>query len=207
MEEQTRKGDPVEPLELKAKYLDPLVEIINVHGIPRDTQTLVLLVTTLALFPSEHQMSLKFMKQWSKKLDATLPPDQRSLLTQSVCYFKLASHPSVDTFLKDTRLHDLLLDHFLEPTYLPLFFTFWGALLTRSPYVYLFLLLAALEVKLGFLVDDHITPQSLVFDPADLAMVQTRPELGRLIVDKLSKVKGKKVRKAVVEAARGVLEG
>jgi len=30
------KGEPVEPLELKAKFLDPLVEIINVHGIPRD---------------------------------------------------------------------------------------------------------------------------------------------------------------------------
>ncbi len=36
--------------------------------------------------------------------------------------------------------------------------------------------------------------------------MQTRPELGRIIVEKLSKVKGKKVRKAVVEAARGVLE-
>ena len=112
----------------------------------------------------------------------------------------------MDTFLKDTRLHDLLLDHFLEPTYLPLFFTPLVPSLPR-PYTYLLLLLAARELKLGFLVDDHITPQTLVFDPADLAaLAQTRPELGRLIVDKLSKVKGKKVRKAVVEAARGVLE-
>ena len=36
--------------------------------------------------------------------------------------------------------------------------------------------------------------------------MQTRPELSRLILDKLSKVKGKKVRKSVVEAARGMLE-
>lgn len=111
----------------------------------------------------------------------------------------------MDTFLKDTRLHELLLDHFLEPTYLPLFFIPMVPTLPR-PYSYLMLLLAALELKLGFLVDDHITPQTLVFDPTDLALLQTRPELGRLIVDKLSKVKGKKVRKAVVEAARGVLE-
>ena len=158
MEEQTRKGEPVEPLELKTKYLDPLVEIITVHGMPKDTQTLVLLVTTLALFPTEHQMSLKFMKQWSKKLDATLPADQRSLLIQAVCFFKLASHPTADTFLKDARLHDLLLDHFLDPTYLPLFFTAPLVPPPPRPYPYLILLLAALEVKLGFLVDDQIAP-------------------------------------------------
>jgi hypothetical protein len=102
-------------------------------------------------------MSLKFMKQWSKKLDASLPPDQRSLLTQAVCFFKLASHPTADTFLKDARLHDLLLDHFLDPTYLPLFFAPLAPPPPR-PYPYLLLLLTALEVKLGFLVDDQIAP-------------------------------------------------
>jgi hypothetical protein len=54
VEQQTIRGEVPEPLELKAKYLDPLVEIITVHGIPRDPQTLAFLVTRLALFPSEH---------------------------------------------------------------------------------------------------------------------------------------------------------
>jgi hypothetical protein len=46
----------------------------------------------------------------------------------------------------------------------------------------------------------------MVFDAAEMAAVQ-RSEVGRVVVEKMSKVKGKKVRKAVVEAARGVLEG
>ena len=54
MEEQTVKGELIEPLELKAKYLDPLVEIIHVHGIPRDIQTLAFITTRLSLFPTEH---------------------------------------------------------------------------------------------------------------------------------------------------------
>ena len=46
----------------------------------------------------------------------------------------------------------------------------------------------------------------MVFDAAEMAAVQ-RSEVGRVVVEKMSKVKGTKVRKAVVEAVRGVLEG
>ena len=165
MEEQIAKGEPIEPLELKAKFLDPLVEIINVHGIPREPQTLAFLVTRLALFPTEHQMTLKFMKQWSKKLDATLPSDQRLILTQAVCFFKLVSHPSDESFLKDSRLHDLLLDFWLDsPGPLHLFFSFLDLNPPLQARVFrcLFHVLTALEVKLGFLVEDHV-PQALVF--------------------------------------------
>jgi len=149
-------------------------------------------------------MTLKFMKQWAKKLDATLPPDSRALLSQAVCFFKLVSHPTDDAFLKDTRLHDLLLDLYLESPcpFLPF--------LDLSPSVRaralrsLLLVLAALEVKLGYLVDEGGIPQALVFTPEEL---QLRGELGRVVVEKLSKVKGRKVRRAVSEGALQVVDG
>ncbi len=58
------------------------------------------------------------------------------------------------------------------------------------------LILATLELKLGYLTDEKV-PQGLVFSEHDFARVKNS-ELGKVILDKLSKVKGKKVRKHLI---------
>ncbi len=62
-------GHVFDSVDLKTKYLDPLVDIITVFGMPFEPATLALLVTKLSLFPSSYPLTGKFLKQWAKKLE------------------------------------------------------------------------------------------------------------------------------------------
>lgn len=139
-------------------------------------------------------MTSKFVKQWSKKIDQKITNDKRSLLQMAICYFKLVQQPSEEAFLKDSRFQDSLLDLCTEDNF-HLFFHFLdqNQELGRKMHRLIHLILATLELKLGYLTDEKV-PQGLVFSDQDFARVKNS-ELGKVILDKLSKVKGKKVRK------------
>lgn len=63
-------------------------------------------------------------------------------------------------------------------------------------YHYLYLILIGLDIKLGFLTDEKL-PIELVYNEEDVSKVRNSG-LSQVIIDKLSKVKGKKVRKHVI---------
>ena len=58
------------------------------------------------------------------------------------------------------------------------------------------LTLAAMEVKLGYLADENV-PINLVFNERAIHIAKGS-EMGQVIVDKLTKVKGKKIRKTLI---------
>lgn len=53
-----------------------------------------------------------------------------------------------------------------------------------------------MDLKLGYLADEKV-PLDLAFNEADMTLVKNS-EIARLIVEKLSKVRGKKVRKHLI---------
>jgi hypothetical protein len=120
-------------------------------------------------------------------------------------FFKLVSHATEESYLKDARLHDVLLDFVIENSF-PKYFSFidQNLDLCRKVHRYLHLTLACMEHKLGYLQDDKV-PHPLVFSEADFIRVRNS-ELGKVILDKLSKVKGKKVRKSLIAISYILLE-
>jgi hypothetical protein len=58
------------------------------------------------------------------------------------------------------------------------------------------LTLAAMEVKLGYLADENV-PINLVFNDRAIHLAKSS-EISQTIVDKLTKVKGKKIRKTLI---------
>ena len=47
---------------------------------PQEPQTLAFLIAKLSLFTTDQQMTSKFVKQWSKKIDLKLTNEKRALL-------------------------------------------------------------------------------------------------------------------------------
>jgi hypothetical protein len=65
-------------------------------------------------------------------------------------------------------------------------------------------MICALEVQLGYLADEKV-PLDMVFTSGDVHNVKSS-KLGQVVIDKLSKVKGKKVRKNLITLLEGLLE-
>lgn len=123
----------------------------------------------------------------------------------ALCYFKMASCPTPEDFLSDKRLADTLLDYIVDPNFHAFFhYANQNPALVRKLYRYLILSLAAMDSKLGYLVDEKV-PIELVFAEKDLMDVK-KSEFGRIVIDKLSKVKGVKVRKQFIFIANILLD-
>eukprot|EP00347_Sterkiella_histriomuscorum_P015759 403355786 len=164
-------------------------------------------MSNLAKFYSEKELVIKFIKDWITFLNKG---NQSHRLSTALLFLQMIFEDELTSKIQNgeyvSKIFETLKEKSTDYNLFQMMFKYldFDDNLIDNLYPALFCILESLELKLGFLADDNI-PISLVVDVTQLAQIQTS-KLSKIVLDELSKTKGKKIRKNLLLICQHMLE-